>query len=153
MRELLLETNVQRRKGIHRVCPRCGKVGILTKKWGSRVYYPQGSSAYVTLPYMLEQGYVTGERYRGVIDDSETFDKKSSYKVRYPQKYEQWCIAHYESGGLRKQCSLRKGTVGQYPQVEEEKNKTDYNPYHFGKLPRLQKPEKRKYQRKKESEV
>jgi hypothetical protein len=154
MRELSLETNMPRQRGIHRVCPRCGKVGILTRKWGAQVYYPQISSVYVDLPHAFERGYVTGERYRGLrhvgITNSETFDKKSSYKVRY-SKYQQWCIAHYESGGRRWQCSLRKGIIEKPPKNKDERNKIDFILHHFdGRLPSLQKPEKRNYQRKKD---
>lgn len=123
-----------RRKGIHRVCPRCGYVGILTRKWGAQIYYPQFSSVYVDMPNAFEKGYVTGERYRGPrhrgIAKSETFDKKSSYKIRY-DKYEQWCIAHYESGVGRKQHTLRNGI--------------DYDFLGRYRLPRLKKPESRKY--------
>jgi hypothetical protein len=129
---------MRHRKGIHRVCPKCGKVGILTKKWGAQIYYPQASSAYVNMPHAFETGYVTGERYRGPrhrgMSNSENFDKKSSYKVRYG-KYEQWCIAHYESG-VRSQCSLRKGR--------------DYDFHWRYRLPSLRKPESRQYQRKKD---
>lgn len=124
--ELSLSTSVRRRKGIHRICPRCGKVGSLIKKKGSQVYYPQAGTA-------LDP--VSGKGYRLNIDDSGKFDKNLSFKVRY-REYEQWCIAHYESGGHRWQCSLTKGR--------------DYKLYTIGSLPRLKKPEKRQYQRKKD---
>jgi hypothetical protein len=134
IRDLLLATNVSRAKGKHRLCPRCGKVGILTRKWGSRVYYPQYSSVYVDLPYMLEHGYVTGEKYR-ITRDPEKYDKNICYKVRYPQRYEQWCIAHYEPGGHRKQCYLKRGR--------------DYH-YTIGDLPKLKRSTNRHYSKKKD---
>ena len=85
---------------------------------------------------MLERGYVTGRGYRIIVDDSGTFDRNISYKIRYPQQYEQWCIAHYESGGSRWKCSLKKGL--------------HYDQYFHGDWPKLRKPVSRAYQRKKD---
>ena len=117
------------------MCPICGKVGILSKKWGSKIYYPKVASVYVEIP-RLKGEYWTGERYRGTIDDSKTFDKNSCFKIRY-KKYKQWFIAHYEPGIGRKTHSLRKG-------IHYE------DPYGTNRLPILRKPTIRVYQRKKD---
>jgi hypothetical protein len=102
------------------ICPKCGKVGFITKRGVRSSYYPQKASVKC---YRLEEEeeklakdrndksarayvkyfrkWVRGNRYRG-DREHEVIDKQSVYRVS-SDKYYHYYIGHYDPDKYREQ--------------------------------------------------
>jgi hypothetical protein len=107
------------------LCPKCGQLGFLTKKWVRSSYYPKKASVscmrFEEMWKKLEQNpkdvylkkqveywrtMVKGNKYRG-WEAKELFDREACYKV-FTRKYFKYYVGHYDKEKYEKQMKQFK---------------------------------------------